>query len=250
MTSSEQAILLAIIQNEKYRNYKGTTMQSIRVSALAFFFSVIWGILFLAPSSATADPQKEQEAHLAASAKEDLVAIKRDTTLQEDDQINFLVGLKETCHVYVIYRDIQDEITVMFSENLEKPDSKKKITAWTYHRIGPFILDDQIGTTRVHLIASHEPLLDLEKHLTAYDAAKPAQKTEASKAVVNEISSLRRAHRKLAKPAERPANLAGVFRGDQKDHKPNLADLAVEISATGFYAKTFTIEQQQKTQPQ
>ena len=236
-------------------------MQSIRVSALAFFFSVIWGILFLAPSSATADPQKEQEAQqinfrwafgaqLAASAKEDLVAIKRDTTLQEDDQINFLVGLKETCHVYVIYRDIQDEITVLFSESLDKPASKKnKITDWTYHRIGPFKLDDRIGTTRVHLLASHEALLDLEKHLTAYDAAKPAQKTEASKAVVNEIGSLRRAHRKLAKPAERPANLAGVFRGDQKDRKPNLTDLAVEISATEFYAKTFTIEQQQKTQP-
>ena len=174
--------------------------------------------------------------------KKQLVPIKHDTTLHEGDQIQFLIGLKKTCHVYLIYRDIQDELMLLYPDNLEAPAPNN--TAWRYNNLGPFTLDNKIGTTRVYLLASAQPLTDLESRLAAYMAVEPNKKAAFSKDVIQEIRRLRKAHMQLVTIAERPANLAGVTRGDPVERQPNLRDFASEIPVSSFYAKTFTIEQQ------
>ena len=173
----------------------------------------------------------------------EFLPIERDVTLQEGDRVQLLIGRKTPAYIYLIYRDVHDEITLLFPDTFAIAGD---LQDWEYHVLGPYQLDDQAGTTRLHLLASAEPLQTLETQLSAYAAATiGVTRDAAGKAIVAELRRLRKSTLKLAKPAQRPANLAGVVRGDPSES--GLDAVAKEISATGLYARTFTIEQKRRT---
>ena len=66
-----------------------------------------------------------------------------------------------------------------------------------------------------------------------------------AKQLLAEIRKIKRKHRKLATPAERPIAIGGNIRGVVKDEQsafPDIDPIASEVSASNFYSKTFTID--------
>jgi hypothetical protein len=110
---------------------------------------------------------------------------------------------------------------------------------------GWFRLDQNPGREVFYLIASSKRLEDLEKAYVRYDGAQPAAKAETAGALLDKIRELRREHRELTSPAERPVPIGGALRSVEKVEDPNRFDIAAfadEVISTGFVARTYSIE--------
>ena len=210
----------------------------IWLCALAVLSLAVLGRL----GTASAESQEEDISFLwtfvalvdAGNVKKQM-AITQDTTLKTGDQLKMSVEPRKLCFVYVIYHGAQGEVRWLFPYNKQQfttdyqPSKKYDIPpgeAW-------FKLNDQVGRETFYLLASTQRLTELETMLDAYAAAPPAEQPPLASNIVAEIRDLRRRYRQLAAPAERPVPIAGNMREDAQ---------AVEIKATNFYSKTFTIE--------
>ena len=64
-------------------------------------------------------------------------------------------------------------------------------------------------------------------------------------AIQNEIKHLRQQYKQLTAPAEKPVRIGGSVRGQLPSGAPVAPDvtpLAVEVTAPGFYSRTFSID--------
>jgi len=64
-------------------------------------------------------------------------------------------------------------------------------------------------------------------------------------AILDEIKRLRQKNKQLSAPAEKPVRIGGSLRGQQPSSSPAVPDitsLAAEVTAPGFYSRTFSIE--------
>jgi hypothetical protein len=167
-----------------------------------------------------------------------LVPITQDTTLRTGDQLKMLVELQKSCFVYVIHHGPQGEVRWLFPYSKQQLDSDYH-TAKRYN-IPPgeawLRLDDQVGRETFYLLASSERLAELETLLNNYATASQAEQPQLATNILTEIREVKKRYRQFSTLAERPVPIAGNLRG------PELADLAVEITANNFYSKTFTIE--------
>lgn len=85
----------------------------------------------------------------------------------------------------------------------------------------------------------------LEALYRKYDSVTGEEKKKLAKELLAEIKKIKRKHRKLATPAERPIAIGGNVRGvsqDQTSAFPDIDPIACEVSASNFYSKTFTID--------
>jgi hypothetical protein len=108
-----------------------------------------------------------------------------------------------------------------------------------------FELDEHTGQETFYLLASAKRLHELEALINQYETADPVKKSELAKEVLMEIRKLRKAHRKFKTFAEKPVNIMGHLRGSEKVEPadtPDVTELAVEISGSKFYSRTFTID--------
>jgi hypothetical protein len=83
--------------------------------------------------------------------------------------------------------------------------------------------------------------------LSQYDAAATDSKPTVAKQVLATIRDLKKQNRQLATTAERPINIGGNVRGldrPQGGDGPDVAALAQDITASGFYNRTISIEHQ------
>jgi uncharacterized protein DUF4384 len=168
------------------------------------------------------------------NAKKQL-SITQDITLKTGDQLKMSVEPRKPCFVYVIYHGSQGEVQQLFPYTKQQfatdyqPAKKYDIPpgdAW-------FKLDERVGRETFYLLASAQRLSELEALLDTYAAAPAAEQPQLATNIVTEIRDMRRRQRQLATPAERPVPIAGNMREDAQ---------ALEIKATNFYSKTFTIE--------
>jgi hypothetical protein len=163
-----------------------------------------------------------------------LVPIVQDTTLKTGDQLKMLVELQKPCFVYVIYHNPSDTVHWLFPADSQPIDAKKRYEippgdAW-------FKLDGQVGRETFYLLAAAQPLTELESLLSTYATAAAADKPPQAARILTEIREIKKRYRQFSTLAERPVPIAGNMRG------PEIADLAIEITANNFYSKTFTIE--------
>jgi hypothetical protein len=96
-------------------------------------------------------------------------------------------------------------------------------------------------------VGSTERLLDLEVKLGNYFSADPADRKPLAQDVVSEIRGLRKRYTTFATIAEKPLSIGGNIRSIDTVkvvHRPDVADIATEISANNFYSKTITIDHQ------
>ncbi|MGV8073953.1 MAG: DUF4384 domain-containing protein [Syntrophobacteraceae bacterium] len=176
--------------------------------------------------------------------------VTKDRSLKSGDKFKMLVEPHTGCYVYVIYNNSQDDVALLFPYSTEMFSSERGVSkkylipennTW-------FELDKNIGTETFYLLASDSPLTELEILLTQFQTADAAAKPETAKQILGEIRRIKKERKEMAAPAERPVNLGGAVRGIEKPQKTNLPDIASiarEISAVGFYGKTFTIDHQQ-----
>lgn len=175
------------------------------------------------------------------------VSIIRDTTLRSGDQFKMMVRLKTECFVYVIYESPSGEISLKFPYDLKQFSSDYKISRNYYIPKGRewFKLDTNIGRETIYLLASAQRLLDLEVLLSKYAEVDVSKKPLLAKNITEEIRNIRRNYRTFTTLAERPISIGGNVRGFTKapsERFPDVARVAIAISAENFHGKTFTID--------
>ena len=164
--------------------------------------------------------------------------IQKDTQLDTGARLKFLVEPLSAGSVYLILLDSSDEIHLLFRQ----PASAAAPGDPAYVPPGSqwFELDQESGQETFFLLASVEPLPDLEALLTRYDESDPAAKREVGGEIVQEIRRLHKANREFARPVEKPVMIGGQTRSAGSG--TSIDRLAVEISAERFYGKTITID--------
>lgn len=178
----------------------------------------------------------------------EFVSITRDTTLKTGDQLKLFVELEKKCFVYLIYHSAQGELSLLFPYDLRQFTKDYTMGKKYYIPQGDrwFELDENVGSETFYLLASAQRLIELEALLGKYISADPVKKSKLVKQILTEIRKIKRQHRKFTTIAERPVPIGGSVRGISKDEKPlpDIATIAVEISANNFFSRTFTIDHQ------
>lgn len=178
-----------------------------------------------------------------------LEPIGTSSTLKTGDQLKMMVERQSDCFVYVIHHSSQNQIRLLFPYSLTQltDDYLREKRYYIPQSDRWFELDQHSGPETFYLLASATRLDRLERLLDQYEHGDSAQKTELSRQLLEEISSLKKQHRELAAPAERPETIGGAVRGFEKAqgmNRPDIAVIARELSAPAFIARTFTIEHQ------
>jgi hypothetical protein len=211
--------------------------------------------LLLAWSLAGAQPKSNVSfewafALLADSGGENnLVPIVRDTSLRSGDQIKMMVRLKTDCFVYVITENPSGEISLRFPYDLKQFSNDYKTSKNYYIPRGRewFKLDGNIGRESIYVLASAQRLLDLEVLLSKYAEVDVSKKPLLAQDITKEIRNIRRNFKTFTTLAERPISIGGNVRSLSKmpaERFPDVARMAIAISAENFYGKTFTIDHQ------
>jgi hypothetical protein len=186
-------------------------------------------------------------ALVGRGADEKLMAVTQDTVLETGDELKMMVELQRQCYVYVIYHGARNEVKLLFPHELKQFSTDYAVGKRYYVPDGDgwFELDAGVGREAFHLLASRERLKTLEGLLLGYESAAPENRAEVAKEIVAEIRRLKKQHRELAVPAERPVTIGGRIRGMEKPPdaaRPDVATIADEIHGADFYGRTFTID--------
>ena len=109
-----------------------------------------------------------------------------------------------------------------------------------------FELDAHPGQEKFFLIATAERLDRLEELCARHTALKDKADLQASAdEILDEIKRLRQKNKQLSAPAEKPVRIGGSVRGEKPSSGqavPDITSLAAEVTAPGFYTRTFSIE--------
>ncbi len=175
-----------------------------------------------------------------------LIPVNKKTVLHTGDRLKILLEPLSEFYIYVFYNNSQGELVMLLPPDgfgtPVMPAIKYRVpdgNLW-------FKLDAFTGFEKFYLIASTKQLEQLESlyhtHTTLSDPDEVASSTAA---ILTEIKNLRRKHSNLTAVAERPVRLGGDFRGTQAEDNfslPDISQIAVEISASSFFSRTFTID--------
>jgi hypothetical protein len=178
--------------------------------------------------------------------KADVQPIVPDMVLKSGDRIKMMVQLRRKCFVYLFHDDQKNGVKLLFPYAFEqfdrdyRPERKYYIPGEAWFR-----LDENPGRELFYLIASAKRLDELEKAYLRYESAGEPLKADTAKALVDKIGQLRREHRELNSPAERPIPIGGALRGVEAGQDPagfDIAAFAEQVLSTGFVARTYAIE--------
>ena len=162
------------------------------------------------------------------------VPIREDMTLKTGDQLKMFVELRKPCFVYIIHHGAQGEVQLLFPSNTQQFSADYQPAK--LYEIPPadgwFRLNEQAGRETFYLVASAQRLLDLEMLLDTYAAAKPAEQPQVASTILTDLRNMIKQHRSAVLPG-RPVPIAGNMRQGIE---------GLEITASNFYSKTFTIE--------
>jgi len=184
-------------------------------------------------------------AKVGTGSERRLTTISRDTILHSGDEFKMMVNLLNKSYVYVIYKNSQNELSVLFPYSA---DSKIELEKNYYipRGRGWFKLDKNTGDETFYILVSQERLVDLENKLGQYTDAAQEKKKGFGAEIVADIKEIKKKYRTYSTIAERPISIAGNVRGTKTDavdiDRIDIATLATEITANNFYSKTITIE--------
>lgn len=175
------------------------------------------------------------------------VPISRDTVLRTGDEIKMLVELVRECYVYVIYEGPNGELSLLFPYDLKQFSTDYETGKNYYIPKGRnwLTFDKTTGKEKFYVLASNERLTQLEALLGSYQTADKAAKPDAAGKIVAEIRDVRKRFRNFTTLAEKPVTIGGNVRGVGEAaaaRRPDVANIATAVTASNFYAKTFTID--------
>jgi hypothetical protein len=231
-------------------------MRFFRKVTLISLFCSITPLLFLSQKYICADQQTDYVfqflwafgALVGPDHDRRLISIDRDTILKTGDQLKMFLELKENYFAYVFYYSSQGKMYLLFPTNNQFAtdyvvDKKYYIPQGSLW----FELDEYTGSEIFYLIVSAERLNKLESlYLNYTTSTDAADLKEFAQKILTEIKKTKGQYQKLTTAAERPLRLGGNLRGGinkaVKSSYPSITEIAVEISVTNFYGRTFTID--------
>jgi|Deesub1362B_J571_1020462.scaffolds.fasta_scaffold03167_3 hypothetical protein len=234
-------------------------MKTLRLAAVVSTFLVLGFGLTVVVGSGNAQQQNEGEENIRflwafgaikkGQPEAELIPVTRDMALKTGDQIKFFLKPEEKCFLYLIYHSSQGDLYVLFPYRFEQLGSEDFMSGYFYIPQGDqwFELDEHVGQEIFYLLASAKRLGQLESLINNYETADRGKKPAIVKKILTEIRRLRWEHRRFKTLAERPVTTIGNVRGTKgagEPSPPDVAKLAVEISGTDFYSRTFTIDHQ------
>lgn len=169
-------------------------------------------------------------------------AIQRDTQLESGARLKFLVEPLSNGSVYLIMLDSDDAIQVLYRETTSLSDGEDGQPTYIPPAGHWFALQGDAGLETFFLLASVEPLTELEELLDRHASAAPASQKEIGSEIVGEIRRLNRKYRNFSRPVEKPVMIGGQTRGGPGDSAAAIDRLAVDVRAEQFYGKTITID--------
>lgn len=172
-------------------------------------------------------------------------AIQKDTKLEAGARLKFLVEPTSPSTVYLLLQDNDKAIHVLYRESSSMQQDGQGAPTYIPPDTQYFELDDAAGVDTFFLLASKEPLTELDGLLDRYESVDvQAEKTVLAKQIVGEIRRQHKAHRNFARPIEKPVVVGGQTRGDAGEITDAIDRLATEVTGSGFYSKTITIDHQ------
>ena len=206
------------------------------VALVVAAFSPVWA------SDPVASPVTLRWALGAWAGDEEPAGVKRDTRLEAGTRLKFLVEPTSPATVYLLLLDTGDQLTELYRGT---PDFRANAQGEpTYIPPGSqyFELDDAQGVDTFFLLASAQPLGELEGLLDRHAAGSAAEQAELVPAIISEIRKQHKAHREFSRPVEKPVLIGGQTRGDGGTLADAIDRLALDVTSDGFYSKTITIE--------
>lgn len=176
-----------------------------------------------------------------------LEPVTRDVSLRSGERFKMMIELQKPCFVYVIHLSAQDQVALLFPYSLAQIESDYRVGRQynVPEGDGWFELDGHPGKETLYLLASPDRLRDLEGLILRHASAEGPAKEALQKQVLETVQGLRKQHRELAAPAERPVTIGGTVRGltpPQGPELPKLDSIASDLRSNGIIVRTFTIE--------
>lgn len=185
-------------------------------------------------------------AYVGPQGKGKLISVQSETTLNVGDRLKIFFEPKSDQYFYLLHLSSQGELTPLHPPAVQAAKVSKGTQLFIPSGGNWFELDGHAGQEKFFLIASAERLDRLEelcaRHLTLRNKPDVASSTDA---ILDEIKRLRQQHKPLSAPAEKPVRIGGSVRGEQQPSAasfPDIAPLATEVTAPGFFTRTFSIE--------
>jgi hypothetical protein len=164
------------------------------------------------------------------------IPITRDTVLKSGDEMKMMVKMTKDCYVYAVYLDSQGDLSLLFPYSIRQLQTDY-VAAKTYYipkGRNWMVLDKNTGKEIFFLVGN-------------YYSADPSNRKPLADEVVSEIRGLRKRFSTFATIAEKPLTIGGNIRSTDTVkvmRRPDVADIATQISAQNFYSKTITIDHQ------
>jgi len=228
------------------RNFMGSLYRRI---------AVLLAVIFIASAVAYAQtPAGKNDigflyafgAYVGPQGKGKVVSVQNETTLRVGDRLKLFFEPKNDQYFYLLHISSQGELTPLFPAAAQPAKVAARTQLFIPAGNNWFELDAHPGQEKFFLIATAERLDRLEelcnRHTALTDKADVQSSTDA---ILDEIKGLRQKHRQLSAPAEKPVRIGGSVRGQLPSGAPVVPDvtpLAAEVTAPGFYSRTFSID--------
>jgi len=181
-----------------------------------------------------------------AQAGGKIIPVQNDTTLRSGDRLKLFVEPKAELYFYLVHLSSEGDLTPLFPVDSKPARIAPGSQVFLPEGSQWFELDAHPGPEKFFMLVSAERLERLEelcrRHLTLQE--KPEAQSSAV-AIQNEIKHLRQQYKQLSAPAEKPVRIGGSVRGQPPSGAPVVPDvtpLAAEVTAPGFYSRTFSID--------
>jgi len=221
-------------------------------------FAGLWN-LFL-PEAACADAHESKiKFHWAFVAlvgnggNRVLEPIEGDTFLRSGDQFKMMVKLESHCYVYVIYRNAQDGVKLLFPYTLDQFEHNSLKHERHYIPTGDawFERGRYVGRESFYLVASPVRLVKLEEFFVAYESADAVERSEIIREISLEIQNLKKQSREdsALKPWGRKPLLLDVPSVERErepfNQKPDIATLSRQfVISDRAFVKRYNIHHQ------
>jgi len=185
-------------------------------------------------------------ACVGPQGKGKVISVQNETTLSAGDRLKLFFEPKSDQYFYLLHISSQGELTPLFPAAAQPAKVVRGTQVFIPTGNNWFELDAHPGQEKFFLIAAAERLDRLEELCSRHTALKDkADVLSSTDAILDEIKRLRQKHKQLSAPAEKPVRIGGSLRGQQPSSSPVVPDitsLAAEVTAPGFYSRTFSIE--------
>jgi hypothetical protein len=229
------------------RNDRESTLRAA-VFALALLFTAASSSAF-----AQTSPAKSEigflyafGAYVGGPGKGKVLPVQNETSLRAGDRLKLYFEPRKDQHFYLLHLSSQGELTPLFPAGGRSSAVARGTKVFLPADAGWFELDAHPGQEKFFLVAAAERLDRLEELCARHTAlADKGDAQSSAEAILEEIKQLKQKHKQLSAPAEKPVRIGGSVRGDQRPGAatvPDITSLAVEVTAPGFFTRTFSIE--------